>query len=403
MHMVNLMSIAFADGEITDDERDILIRIAKEMGLTEAEYNSCVDYWKITDEENIAIAIPESDEEQIEYLKHFALVMMIDGQITDKEKGYLVHIADKFGYDPEELLPALIDDVYHEYFEEEESDENIEVVFVVRPDGKATIYEIEKEDWGKMANFIGAKRLAPLRIDTLDELGKNAGLGDHLVAWTDLDAPRKGLGQNIIASSFFPGVIAGDIVFSLADNLYDPMPFFDIEEAERAIDAIGATLEGVVTDMVDLCVPQRDMVNLCVPQRDYSKINPFVDKGYVARIEPDGNAYIVDTSNAVFALFEEDIYDPARLDSLNELGKKLGIKGRLTIWTDNAAYRKQMVMYDKVKLNSVGCSIFPGPVVDNFYLALEDNDFRLSVFNNLEHLKKALSAIGIETSITHNP
>ena len=389
LHMVNLMSIAFADGEIADEERDILIRIAKEMGLTEEEYNSCVDYWKITDEENIAIAIPENDEEHIEYLKHFALVMMIDGQITDKEKGHLVHIADKFGYDAEELLPDLVDDVYQEYFEEEESDENIEVVFVVRPDGKATIYEIEKEDWGKMANLIGAKRLAPLRIDTLDELGKNAGLGDHLVAWTDIDAPRKGLGQNSIASSFFPGVIAGDIVFSLADNLYDPMPFFDIEEAERAIDAIGATLEGVVTDMVDLCVPQRD----------YSKINPFVDKGYVARIEPDGKAFIVDTSAAVFALFEEDIYDPARLDSLNELGKKLGIKGRLTIWTDNAAYRKQMVMYDKVVLNPVGCNIFPGPVVGNFYLALEDNDFRLSVFNNLEHLKKAIGTIGGELKI----
>lgn len=817
LHLVNLMSIAFVDGEIADDERDILIWIAQEMGLTEEEYNSCVDYWKKTVEENIPIAIPKDDEDQIEYLKHFALVMMIDGQLADNEKGYLAHVAEQFGYNAEKLLPALIEDVYHEYFEEDEEEEddifdetddelqldmgkmklqendvegafdelflpalrnaeaaecfmiipninsrlfrltpeqiekveeaadkgyplaiyvlgryyqvmkieeqegdwlpaarhllgeaanagiadahwamamlyllgyegpvvfdhyrelinkafdngsmqafkqklhdtiygihgfeadpktairiiedflskdevytstypdildllgeayrivgnkdksdkcfetaqdhgffeagahrfenrtegpdrdfyretlsvildfacdnkdpnsfmsralediyhhdkedcpnpkdyqrklkddlemaytlgngdaaylighcyyygnygyeennqeawnwytkgqemesglaywgmaqmiedencpedlpgnylefcrlaalrrgitemlpdvveaykqgklnnyaeeieknylplldldggdpNIPTVLIVKHDGKATIYHLEKEDWHKLSTLIGAKRLAPLRIDALDKIGNDAGFGDHLVAWTDIDAPRKGLGLNSIASSFFPGVVAGDIVFSLADNLYDPMPFFGIEEAKRAIDALGATLEGEVeelSDMVDLCVPQREIENKRRASTDYSKVNPFVDKGYVARIEPDGKAYIVDTSTAVFALFEEDIYDPARLDSLNELGKKLGIKGRLTIWTDNAAYRKQMVMYDKVEMNAVGVGIFPGPVVDNFYLALEDEGFRLSVFNNLEQLKKALAAIGIESEL----
>ena len=58
-----------------------------------------------------------------------------------------------------------------------------------------------------------------------------------------------------------------------------------------------------------------------------------------------------------------------------------------------------MVMYDKVEMNAVGVGIFPGPVVDNFYLALEDEGFRLSVFNNLEQLKKALAAIGIESEL----
>lgn len=773
MHIVNLMSIAYSDGNISETENDILVKIAQDLDLTEEDFDLCIDYWKKTDEENIPIAVPESDEEQIEFLKHFAIVMMIDGQIEEKEKTFLAFVADQFGYDAEKIVPALIEDVYHEYFaEEDEEDEdplfedtddefqtdlgkmelegkNVEKAFdylflpalrnpealnyflmipntdtrlhllspeqvekveeaagkgyplalytlgryyqvikptddwidkasdmlsaaaehgiadarwalamlylwgytgpvdishytelidnafdngsmmafrqklsdrvnglhgekadpkgviktiesfldnddtygmmypdlyailgdayrkvgnkdnadknyekalehgfleagarrftnriegpdkdfyretlsvildyscedndpnsfvtralehayhhdkedckdpddlaqklredletayrlgagdaayymglyhyegkygyekddqkawswfargqemesglafmgmaqmiddgihpsdlpdsyrdycilqaqlrgvdsqsasgsgeipavvIVKPDGAATIYKLEKEEWHKLPHLIGSKRLAPIRIDALDKLGEEAGFSDHLVAWIDIDAPRKGLPENRIASAFYPGIIAGDIVFSLADNLYDPMPFYGVDEAKNAIKALKATFERVVTDISDVSDEK-------APTIDYSKVNPFSDRGYVARVEPDGKAYIIESSPAVFALFEEDIYDPARLHSLYKIGNKAGINQHLTIWTDNDAYRKQMALYGKVKLNAIGSKLFPGPVVDNFFIALEDEDFRINTFDDLELLKKACLSLGIK-------
>ena len=114
----------------------------------------------------------------------------------------------------------------------------------------------------------------------------------------------------------------------------------------------------------------------------------------MARIEPDGKAYIVESSLAVFALFEEDIYDPARLNSLYDLSKKMGIKGRITIWMDNSACRKEMVLYNKINPNAVGAKFYPGPVADNIFLALEDENFRMSIFNDRELLKKVCLAVG---------
>lgn len=260
-------------------------------------------------------------------------------------------------------------------------------VFIVNPNGEATIYKLENDDWHKLPNIIGAKRLAPVRVDALDMIGKNVGFSDHLVAWIDIDAPRKGLPENKLASAFYPGVIAGDIVFSLADNLYDPMPFYGIDEAECAIQALGATINEVVTDTEAFSDEK-------AAPADYSKVNPFVDKGYMARIEPDGKAYIVESSLAVFALFEEDIYDPARLNSLYDLSKKMGIKGRITIWMDNSACRKEMVLYNKINPNAVGAKFYPGPVADNIFLALEDENFRMSIFNDRELLKKVCLAVG---------
>lgn len=778
MHVVNLMSIAYADGEISEEEKDIVVNIAQKLELTEEEFKLCFEHWKSNEEEEIPIAVPESDDEQVEFLKHFTLVMMADGTIEDSEKAHLAKIADIFGYDPEKVIPMLINDVYQEYFaddddesgdEEEEEDDlfedtdyesqlemgkiyleekNVEQAFdelflpalrngdacsyfmiipntdtrlfrlsqeqidlvkvaaekgyplanyvlgryhqvvkpekgfiakakqclekaldggiadarwalsrlylygylgqvdidtyrkaldnafddgsmqafkqklsdmihgeggescdpksaikiienflskdeeyaaiypdmcfllgeayqgtgnknkadqcyeqaidhgyfeaeakrfenrvegpdkdfyretmsmlldfgcdykdpgsflaraleyaynsdkeedkkkkaewhkkikddltsafelgngdaayyiglycykgsygfgkdskeawdwfikgqdldsglafegtammitdgvhpsntpddyleyckreaqlhgvgkpakskevpavvIVNPEGKATIYKLEKEEWYKLSTLIGAKRLAPLRLDALDKIGKEAGLGEHLVAWIDIDAPRKGLATNKTASSFYPGIVAGDVVLSLADGLYDPMPFYGIDEAKVAAGALKAKVTAVVTDLSEVSSTKNDSF-------DYSNVNPYVDHGYVARIEPDGKAYIVENSLAVFSLIEEEIYDPARLPKLHEIGKKLGLKGRLTLWTDNSALRKQLAIYNKFTKNTIASKFYPGPVADNAFIAMEDEDCRIMLFDDAEQLKAVCLALGVK-------
>lgn len=264
----------------------------------------------------------------------------------------------------------------------------IPTVIIVNPEGKATIYRLEKAEWNKLPHLIGAKRIAPVCVDAFDKFGKKAGLTDRLVAWIDIDAPRKGLPVNNIASKIYNGVIAGDVVFSFVDKIYEQMPFYGVDEAKAVVKALGAELTDVVTDLRTVSDEKRKPM-------DYSKVNPKADKGFVVRIEPDGKAHIVNSSLGVFALFEEDIYDPARLQSLYDLGTKLGLKGRLTLWTDNSALRKHMVMESMAPVNPIGAKWYPGLVASNIFVALEDDNYRMTLFDSAEQATQAAIALGI--------
>ena len=284
-----------------------------------------------------------------------------------------------------------IEQCYLPMLNQNQGTSKMSMVAVIHPDGTATAYKFEKEEWLKLPHLIGAKRLMPLRVDGLEQIGKQAGLTDHLVGWIDLDAPRKGLPFNPVAAKFFDGVIAGDIAVSLADKLYDPVPFYGLEEAQVALDALGVTLKETITDL--------SAVSDARPaQMDYSKLNPDADKGYLARIEPDGKAIIMSSGLQMFALFEEDIYDPARLQKLYDLGQQLGLKGRLTIWTNNAELRK-ILLFPGTAFpchHPIGEQLYPGAVVDNFFVAMEDEKYRIMLFDDVETLKKVCIAMGVK-------
>lgn len=260
---------------------------------------------------------------------------------------------------------------------------------VIKPDGNSVAYCFIKDDWDKVAGYVGAKRLAPIRVDKLDEIGENLGISEHLTAWVDIDAPRKNMPENKVAKKFYKGVIAGDIVLTLADNIWDPMLFLGTDELENVINALGGKLVQVVNDELALSKEKRK----------YTKINSDLlhsENGFVARIQPDNTAHIVDSNHKMFALVEEDIYDPIRLESLYKIGEKLGLKGRLTIWTDNSSLRKQMIMNNENEMNAIGTKIFPGPVADNFFVAMEDENYNIMLFDNADELKKAVVALGVK-------
>lgn len=251
---------------------------------------------------------------------------------------------------------------------------------IIKPDGSATAYHFIKDDWSKVAGYIGAKRLAPLRLNSLN----------NITAWVDVEAPRKKLPMNVTAKKFYKGVIAGDIVLTLTDDIYDPMLFFDIDELKNAVEALGGKLVNVINDELALSKEKRT----------YTKISSDLlhsESGFVARIQPDNTAHIVDTNHKMFALVEEDIYDPIRLESLYKIGEKLGLKGRLTIWTDNSSLRKQKIMNNKNEMNTIGTKIFPGPVADNFFVAMEDENYNIMLFDDAEELKKVLVALGVKS------
>ena len=261
-------------------------------------------------------------------------------------------------------------------------------IAVIKPDGCTVAYRFIKDDWSKLAGYLGAKRLSPIRVDKLDEIGKKVGINEHLTAWVDIEAPRKNLEMNAVAKKFYKGIIAGDIVLTLADNIWDPMLFLGTDDLENVVKALGGKLVQVITDELALSKENRKYTKI-----DRDLLNS--ESGFVARIQPDNTAHIVNSGVKLFALFEEDIYDPIRLESLYKIGEKLGLKGRLTIWTDNSALRKQMIMNNKNEFNTIGTKIFAGPVADNFFVAMEDENFNIKLFDDAETLKKVVIALGV--------
>lgn len=282
-----------------------------------------------------------------------------------------------------------IEQLYLPMLEEGDSIANVSTVLVVNTEGKASLFHVEKTDWGKVGSLIGARRIAPVRVNGLDDIAKQLGLTERLTAWVDYEAPRKGLQANIMAEKFFPGLIAGEMIFTLADNLYDPVLFYGIDDAQAVANALGAQL---VTDAVqEMGAVDKEYVPL-----DYTKINLKKGKGYMARIESDNSAHILTSTAGGFKMLEEDIYDPTRLQNVYDVGEKLGLPGRLTLWTDNTALRKQIVMVNTFGDNPVGMRFYPGHVADNIFVAMEDENYNPMVFDDLEQLKQTLLALGVK-------
>lgn len=280
-----------------------------------------------------------------------------------------------------------IENVYLNLLKDDDSPA-VSTLVVVNPEGKALICHVKKDEWKGVPALIGAQRLTPIRVNGLDEIGKKSGLTERLTAWIDLEAPRKGLPVNVIASQFYPGYIAGDIIFTLADNLYDPVLFYGTDEAEVLLHTLGAELANPAVQELNVVVKERKPIE---PKRDM-----LINDGYMARIEPDNKAHILTSGKKFFKLFEEELYDPTRLENLYDLGKKLGLPGRLTVWTDNSALRKQIVMLNTIQDNRIGNSFYPGKVADNIFVGMEDENYNVMMFSDIEQLKQVCVALGVK-------
>ena len=112
-HVINLLSIAMLDGNITEEEKKLVFQIANDFGLTENEFQQC---YSISQEANgqVIYEVPEDENERIALLKNLAIMMMIDGKVDANERQYLVIVAEKFGFDGEKAVDILINRINEE-------------------------------------------------------------------------------------------------------------------------------------------------------------------------------------------------------------------------------------------------------------------------------------------------
>lgn len=107
-HVMNLVSIANADGDITEDEQNFIYAVAQELELTDEDFIQCLKKWQETPEDDIKIGRPRTIEDRFAFMKNMIMLMMLDGEINDKERQYIANVADQWGLDGQESVDDLI-------------------------------------------------------------------------------------------------------------------------------------------------------------------------------------------------------------------------------------------------------------------------------------------------------
>lgn len=114
----------------------------------------------------------------------------------------------------------------------------------------------------------------------------------------------------------------------------------------------------------------------------------------MAIIQPDGKAYIHEYNveedwDDLPAMIDARRLDAIRTQPLYDLSKKMHyFTKHITAWVDN------MGLLRGLRENRIGCMLYPGSIVGDLILTLEDNRYEPMSFDNLDKLKKILAELG---------
>lgn len=87
-HFANIVKIAKADGEISEDEKALLIKVGKNLNIKEGNFESIIE-----NPEKYPINPPVSYDERIERLYCLSIMVMANGEAKKEEVALLNKIA----------------------------------------------------------------------------------------------------------------------------------------------------------------------------------------------------------------------------------------------------------------------------------------------------------------------
>lgn len=109
----NLVMLAAADGHLTDSEMAVLLAVASRENLTPDEFNKVID-----DPDSVNIELPEDEDTKLAYLRDMVAMMMIDGELEEKEIAICKLYAMALGYRGaivDGMIAGVIDQLDAEY------------------------------------------------------------------------------------------------------------------------------------------------------------------------------------------------------------------------------------------------------------------------------------------------
>ena len=120
---------------------------------------------------------------------------------------------------------------------------------------------------------------------------------------------------------------------------------------------------------------------------------------FIAVINTKGEADLVEFDleteewDELAKFIDADRLDAIRTEPLTQLSKEMELDERITAWVDRNGIAKNL------EPNIVGGKLYPGPIVGNMILTLEDSGYHPVSFDNLAELKAIVTALG--ATVTH--
>jgi uncharacterized tellurite resistance protein B-like protein len=109
-HVKNLVSIALADGHLSEDEWELLVYLASRLGMEEEEINAIRE-----NPEAVTFVMPKTHDQRVQQIEDLVLLMSIDHDINPNEVELCKKISLKL-----DVLPQIVDDIVAGRSEEKE-------------------------------------------------------------------------------------------------------------------------------------------------------------------------------------------------------------------------------------------------------------------------------------------
>jgi uncharacterized tellurite resistance protein B-like protein len=106
-HFAGVVSLAMADEKITEDEENLLKRIAKKLHILEEKYIDVLKNYK-----KYPIVTPHGYDERIERLYDYSKIIYADSEVTGKEASILRKICVGLGF-PLDNVAKVADEAIH--------------------------------------------------------------------------------------------------------------------------------------------------------------------------------------------------------------------------------------------------------------------------------------------------
>ena len=97
-HFANLVAIAYADDVLDEYEKEFLSLRAEEIGLNTDEVKSM-----LSNADELKVIVPLNQEEVEEQIADIVYMIMVDGDIHEKEYKLCLSIAEKLDYSKADL------------------------------------------------------------------------------------------------------------------------------------------------------------------------------------------------------------------------------------------------------------------------------------------------------------
>lgn len=102
IHFQNLIAVAFADGNLDEEEEEFLYDMAEDFDIPSEEVQKL-----IKNADSLEFIIPESQEDKEEQLVNIVFMSMLDGDFHEDEYAICLDVAKRLGLSKSDLDEAV--------------------------------------------------------------------------------------------------------------------------------------------------------------------------------------------------------------------------------------------------------------------------------------------------------